>query len=89
MGREWVLPGHTSTSASGRSARARSAASAPPASDCPRRRRGGGGVADPVVAARILVAAADGLILRVLVGDLTARQAEEALRGAVDGTIGL
>lgn len=35
------------------------------------------------------MAATDGLILRVLVGDLTARQAEEALRGAVDGTIGL
>lgn len=45
------------------------------------------GVADPVAAARILLAAADGLTLRVLVGDLTAAQAEESLRGAVAGTI--
>lgn len=46
------------------------------------------GLADPRAAARTLLAVADGLTLRVLVGDLTAEEAQDALRGAVAGTIG-
>lgn len=42
---------------------------------------------DPRTAARSLVAAADGLTMRVLIGSLSVRAAEKALRATLDRTI--